>query len=172
MLPATSLINEKQKRTLRAVLVTPAGVGDVFVSKALMGIIISFVMGIIVLVINQAFGSHPWLMVVVLFLGATMAAQFGLLLGIYAKDITTLFAAIKTLGILLYAPAIVYMFPQLPEWAGRVFPTFYFVYPVVTISQRDGSWADISLEVFILAGLIVALSVLVGLILKRKGANL
>jgi len=39
------------------------------------------------------------------------------------KDINTLFAIIKGLGIFLYAPAIVSLFPELPQWIAKVFPT-------------------------------------------------
>jgi len=37
MIPASSLINEKQKRTLEALNVTPATLGDVFAAKGVMG---------------------------------------------------------------------------------------------------------------------------------------
>ena len=172
LLPATSIINEKQKRTMSALLVTPASAGDIFVSKALMGVIISLTMGIVVLLINQLFGDQTWLLIAVLGLGAIMSSQFGLLLGLYARDITTLFATMKTMGVLLYAPAIIYMFPQLPEWAGRFFPTFYIVQPIVAISQRGAAWSDISTEVFILAGLIVIFGVVLSIMLGRRHGKL
>jgi len=163
MLPATSIINEKQKKTISALTVTPATLGDIFMSKALMGVIISLVMGIVVLAINQAFGAHPWLLVGVMALGSIMAVEFGLILGMFARDISTLFATIKSLGILLYAPAFVYMFPALPEWVGRVFPTFYIIQPVVAVSQRGEGWSGVALEVVILAGLVVVIAALVAL---------
>jgi len=163
MLPATSIINEKQKKTISALTVTPATLGDIFMSKALMGVIISLVMGIVVLAINQAFGAHPWLLVGVMALGSIMAVEFGLILGMFARDISTLFATIKSLGILLYAPAFVYMFPALPEWVGRVFPTFYIIQPVVAVSQRGEGWSGVALEVAILAGLVVVIAAVVAL---------
>jgi len=163
MLPATSIINEKQKKTINALAVTPATLGDIFMSKALMGVIISLAMGILVLIINQAFGTHPWLLVGVMALGSIMAVEFGLILGIFARDISTLFATIKTLGILLYAPAFVYMFPALPEWVGRVFPTFYIIQPVVAVSQRGEGWTGVATEVYILAGLVILIAGIVAL---------
>jgi len=164
MLPATSIINEKQKKTINALMVTPASLGDIIISKAIMGVMISFAMGVLVLVINQAFGTHPGLLVGVLLMGAVMAVEAGLLLGIYARDISTLFAAMKTVGILLYAPAFVYMFPALPEWIARIFPTYYVIQPVVDISQNGEGWSGVMLEVTILAALIV----LIGFIVAGK----
>jgi len=88
-------------------------------------------------------------------------------LGSLVKDINTLFAAIKTIGILIYAPAIFYMFPNIPQWIGRFFPTYYMLEPIVEISQRGGGWADIATDVFVLIGLIIVLVGVVMLTLKK-----
>lgn len=157
-LPATSIINEKQKRTLDAVVVTPTTLADVFVAKALLGIILSLCMGILMLVINQAFGTQPLLLVLVLVLGSIMAAETGLLLASVLKDTSTLFAVMKFFGIFFYAPVLIYLFPQIPQWIGRIFPTYYIVQPIVDISQRGGGWPEIAANVFILVGLDIVLA--------------
>ena len=166
-LPATSVINEKEKKTLGALLITPTTVGDVFVAKGLLGIILSLFMGLVILILNQAFGAEPALLLLVLALGAIMAVEIGLLLGALVKDVTTLFAIWKFGGILLFGPAIVYMFPQIPEWIGRIFPTYYLIQPIVEISQRGGGWPDIATNVFILVGLDLILIGVVTYVLRR-----
>lgn len=55
-LPATSVINEKEKRTLTALLVTPTTIGDIFIAKGLVGVILSLFAGVVILLLNQAFG--------------------------------------------------------------------------------------------------------------------
>lgn len=167
MLPATSVINEKEKKTLEALVITPTTMGDVFVAKGLLGIILSLFAGILILILNQAFGAQPWLLVLLLALGAIMAAEVGLICGALIKDITTLFAVWKTGGILLFGPAIIYMFPQIPQWIGRVFPTYYLLQPIVEISQQGGGWPDIATNVFILIGLDIIIFGLVMLTLRR-----
>lgn len=167
MVPATSLVDEKQKLTLKALVITPTTLGDVFLTKALIGMVLSTLIGVLVLVLNQAFGSQPLMLVMVLALGATLAAGFGVFLGAMVKDITSLFATIKAVGILLYAPAIVYMFPQIPQWIGRVFPTYYLVGPVFKITQQNGGWSDIAADVFVLVGLIVAMTCIVGVMVRK-----
>ena len=162
MLPATSIISEKQNRTLQAVVVTPTTLADVFVAKALLGITLSLCMGILMLVINQAFGTQPLLLVLVLVLGSIMHAEIGLVLASVLKDTTSLFAVLKFFGILLYAPVLIYLFPQIPQWIGRIFPTYYIVQPIVDISQRGGGWPDIATNVIILVGLDI---VLVGVVM-------
>jgi ABC-2 type transport system permease protein len=124
-------------------------------------------MGIFVLILNQAFGVQPLLLIMVLALGSLLAVSFGLILGAFAKSITSLFATIKLLGIVLFGPAIVFLFPEIPQWVGRIFPTYYIIQPVVEITQRGGTWSDVALEVFILIGFILAGFAAVALVLRR-----
>ena len=158
MVPASSLVSEKQKGTLRALTITPTTLGEVLIAKGLAGALLATATGVMILALNQAFGSRPLLLLVVLALGSIMAATFGILLGALVKDVNTLFATIKGIGLFLYAPAIFYLFPTLPQWIGRLFPTYYLVAPVVEISE-GGGWAEVAPELLILLGLLAALLV-------------
>ena len=167
MVPASLMVDEKQKLTLTALAVTPTTLGDILIAKGLMGVILALVMSIVIMLMNQVFGVQPGLLMIVLGLGAVLAALFGLVLGLLVKDINTLFATIKAAGLLLYAPVIVYMFPGIPQWIGKIFPTYYIVQPVVEISQQGGAWSDIIPEVSVLAGLIVLMLVLTTVVARR-----
>ena len=167
MVPSSSLVNEKQRRTLRALTITPAMLGEVLVAKGLTGVLLATATGAMILVLNQAFGAQPLLLLLVLTLGSVMAATFGILLGALIKDINTLFATIKGLGIFLYAPAIFYLFPTLPQWIGRLFPTYFIVGPVVEISQQGAGWAEVAPELLILTALILALLITTVLVVRR-----
>ncbi len=134
MMPAVSLIKEKQQRTLQALTTTPVSIVNILIAKGIVGALLSFVMGVIILVLNQAWGNAPAQLVFTLILAAIMAAETGLILGILIKDINTLFAVWKFGGLLLFGPAIVYMFPELPQWIGYLFPTYYIVRPIMDIS--------------------------------------
>lgn len=168
MLPASSLINEKQKRTLQAVRVTPASTADILVSKGAMGLLVATLMGVIILVMNSAFGSQPLLLLLLIVLSGLMAVEIGLLFGIKVKDINTLFATMKLSGMLIYAPAFLYIFPDIPQWIGKIFPTYYAVDPIMEISQRGGGWSDISLNVIILITINIALAMVIGVLAKKQ----
>jgi ABC-2 type transport system permease protein len=150
VLTASSIIDEKEKRTFVAVSVTPATITDIFVSKGILGAVLSLTVGILTLLINQAFGAHPGLLVLLLALGGVMAVSIGLILGALVKDLTTLLSIWKLGGILLFGPAIVYMFPGIPQWIGKIFPTYYLTQPIVSISQFGAGWTEISTNTFIL----------------------
>ena len=167
VIPASSLVEEKQKRTLGAVLTTPTTQIDVFVSKGLVGTIMSIVLGITILVLNHALNTQLGLIIPILILGAIMASCFGLLMGSCLSEIASLYSAIKAFGIVLYGPGMVKLFPQIPQWIGKVMPTYYVMNPIMEISRGGGNWDSVKFDVFILLGIIAALIVLVGIVAHR-----
>lgn len=167
MVPATSLVDEKMKRTLTAITTTPTSAEEVYLAKGLLGVIIGVVMGVVILAMNRAFGSQPLLLVGLLALGGVMASAFGILLGMLLKDINSLFATIKGIGILLYAPAFVYLFPSLPQWVGRIFPTYYIIGPIMDVTQKGASFGDVAPDVAILIAIILLLVGIVAFLSRR-----
>lgn len=169
MLPASSIIHEKQRRTLEALHITPATVGDIFIAKGIIGAVLATVMGVLTLAISTSFGpsSGGLALVLVLGLGAIMAAEIGLIAGAFIKDMNTLFAIWKFGGLLLFGPAIVFMFPQIPSWVGYIFPTFYVIKPVVDLSVSGLGFGSVAIYVAILAAIIVAMGLVIMNIMKR-----
>jgi ABC-2 type transport system permease protein len=167
MIPASSLIKEKQRRTLEALNVTPATVTDIFTAKGIIGAVLAIIMGILTLAISTSFGASPVLLVIVLGMGAIMAAEIGLLVGAYVRDMNTLFAFWKFGGILLFGPAIIFMFPQIPSWIGYIFPTYYVIRPVMDISVSGLGFGSVSLYVGILIAIIVIMAMVVMSIVRR-----
>lgn len=168
LIPASSLVDEKQRRTLRALTITPTTLIDVMASKLLLGMIISLVMGLVLLVMNQAFGTEPFLLIMVLALGTFTAATFGILLGALTKDMNTLFAIIKALALILYAPAIIEIIPNLPEWLARIFPTYYLISPIQRIALDGVGLSEIAGDVSILSVISIVLIGCVLLVVQRQ----
>lgn len=168
LIPAMSLVTERQQRTLAALTITPASVWDVLVAKGLVGVLVSVAMGLIILALNRAFGSDPLLLGFVLILSATAAAVFGVILGALTKDVQGLLTIVKATGILLYAPAFIQIIPQVPQWIAQIFPTYYMLAPVQDVAINGKGLADIAPQVAILIGLIVALAAVLTLIIRRK----
>lgn len=123
MVPAVSLIEEKQKRTLLAITITPARMWEIFMAKAMMGIAVGMATSLITLLINGLIDRTP-ILLLVLFLSALTASLLGILLGSLLKDLNVFLAVLKSGGIVLIAPAIIDFIPQAPEWIARIFPTF------------------------------------------------
>jgi ABC-2 type transport system permease protein len=153
LLPATFLVQEKEKKTLTALLVTPLSFAEVLVAFGALGTVLAVLMGLAVLVLNVGLSS-PLLLLLPLVLGSILMAEWGLTAGLLVKDMNSLFANIKLFGILFYAPAIVLLFPSWPQWIARIFPTFYIVNPVYRVSIFGEGWSEIGWQIYVLVGFI------------------
>ena len=171
-IPAASLIDEKQKRTLVALTSTPTSLMDVYLSKTLMGFILSGIMAVIILLLNGAFAGQVALLLLVIALGGLMSSVFGVILGSISKDMDTFMGVIKAAGILLYAPGILKIFPQVPEWIGRLFPTYYLMNPLLEVSQNGAGFADIVIDIAVLAVLTAVLLVILSSAIGRQQQQL
>lgn len=168
-LPAASLLDEREKRTLDAMLVSPTRMADVLLGKGILGVILGLGMGLVTLALNRAFGGRPFDMVVFLLIGGIMLAEVGLMLGSWARDSNTLFSAIKGGGILVMAPVIFNIFPDLPQWIAQLFPTYYFLQPIYEIATTGSTLGDHWTE--LLVGLAVCLVLLPGVIAVGRTAE-
>ena len=79
---------------------------------------------------------------------------------------------IKVLGLVLYAPGILEIFPQVPQWIGRVFPTYYIMNPLLEISRNAARFADVALDLAILIGFIVILAFVLAREIQRQQQQL
>ena len=162
-IPPSSLVDEKQKGTLVALTTTPATLLDVYLAKIAVGIVLSGVMALIILALNGAVAGQLSLLFLVIGLGALMSSILGLILGSLSRDMETFMGIIKALGLILYAPGILEIFPQVPDWIGRLFPTYYIMNPLLEVSLQAARFTDIALDLAILVGITVVLA----LVLRR-----
>lgn len=153
LLPASALVDEKANHTLLGLTVTPTTLLEVYISKAVIGVVISTVMALLVLVINNAFGNDPTLLVGVLVLGSLTASVAGVILGTFVKSVTGLMAVTKALGFVLFLPGLLAIFPDVPAWIQQIFPTYYIMNPVIEISQHSASLGDVLLDIGVMLAL-------------------
>jgi ABC-2 type transport system permease protein len=163
-IPAASLVDEREKRTIDAVLVTPTRMSELLVGKAAFAILLAVLLGLATLALNDAFASRPWEMLLILFIGSLMMALLGLMLGLWSKDITTMYTAVKAGGILVFLPALVAIFPGIPEWIGRIVPTYYFIQPIQDLAIGGAGFGDVVGDLAIAVGICAALVPLVGVV--------
>jgi ABC-2 type transport system permease protein len=172
VLPAASLIQEKTTHTIDAVLITPAHVGDFFVAKGMVGFLLALGVGVITLLINGGFTAYVGGNLLAIGVGAIMSVQIGLILGAAIKDIQTMFTVWKGGAIVLFAPAVLFLFPGVPGWIARIFPTYYFLGPLYEMTVNAAPLADVALDLVIGLGVSVALAVLAGRVALRMERRL
>jgi len=168
MIISASLIEEREKKTLNAVLVTPITPLEVIMAKALFGLFLGLILGTIILVLNGALTSGFLLVTLFLILGTTFTVALGLMAGVVMDNITDLITRIKIFGVILYFPALVIMFPQIPQWLGKFFPTYYFIDPIFSITQKGAGWSDVWWKAVILVVCDVIVLALAAKVLRRR----
>ncbi|MFC1963604.1 ABC transporter permease [Chloroflexota bacterium] len=166
-LTATAVVQEKERKTLNALVVTPASLTEVYLAKALLGFVFSLVMGIAILLLNNALGNEPWLLLLFMALGTVMAVELGLIFSSFVNNVTTLFATARIAQIIIFVPALFYMFPWFPQWVAKIFPSYYFIQPIMDISQGSATWSDIFTSVFVLIGVNMIIGVIAWQMIKR-----
>lgn len=165
--PASSLVEENEKGTLVAMLVTPARVSEVIVAKAAMGVLLAFSMAIITLVLNDALGVHPWALIVVLLSASVYAALLGMVLGSVSSSTTTMFTISKASGIFMVGPVIFYLFPEWPQWIAKLFPAYWMIDPVWRVAIKGEGLSGVWVELVVTAGICAVLVVLIARLSTR-----
>jgi ABC-2 type transport system permease protein len=171
-LPASSILDEREKHTLDAVLVTPTRMSEVLVGKAFLGVIMGVLLGLVSLALNQALANRPFEVMLFLLVGSIMMAEIGLILGSLVKDANSLYTAIKGAGVFIALPVIFIIWPTLPQWVPKLTPTYYFLQPVYDIAVNGASLADFWVELVVACALCVALGLLVAGVGRRAEIRL
>ena len=157
MVPASSLVEEKERGTLEALLAGPTSVGEVLAAKGALGVLLAVAAGVATLGLNDAFGAEPLAVVLSIVLGAVMMAQLGLMIGAWAPDTNTLFAAWKAGGIILFLPVVFLIWPDLPTWPVYVMPAYYFLEPAYAVSVEGAGLGDVAGTLAVAAAICLAL---------------
>lgn len=165
--PSFSLVEERERGTLAAVLVTPARLLDVLLAKGALGFVLGVSMALVTLALNGLLAGVSLALVASLVVGSVMSVLVGLLFGTLAKDAATLFTLIKSLSVLLIAPALFYVFPDWPQWIARLFPTAWFIDPIVAATSRGAGFAEVALDLLVALGWCALLALALALLSRR-----
>jgi ABC-2 type transport system permease protein len=171
MVPAASLVEEKERGTIQALLASPVSPGDVVMAKGALGLLLGVLAGTVTLALNDAFGVSPAAMVLAVTLGSLMMAEVGLLLGTWARDTNTLFASWKAGGLLLFLPAFFFIWPDLPTWPARLLPTYYFLAPAYEVGVEGAGLADVAGNLAVAGAVCLLLLPAVALAASRMGRD-
>jgi ABC-2 type transport system permease protein len=164
---AFNLVDERESRTLEAILVTPVRFVEVLSAKGALGFLLAIFLAFVTLFLNGALGSSYAALLVALTVGALMSTEFGLIFAAASKDVKTLYTLMKTLNILLFAPVFFYIFPDWPQWIAKLFPTYWFLDPVFEITLEGATLADVWTSLVIALVLCAALLPVIALLARR-----
>ena len=140
---ASLVSTEVLQRTVTAVLVTPAKVGDFLAAKTIFGTLMSLSQALIILVFIGGVTSANWsLILTVLVMGAIMFTGIALFVGAAGKDFMgqLFYAMLFTIPLLI--PAISVMFPgSAAPWV-KALPSYPIIKVLVDTTAYGGTWGD------------------------------
>ncbi len=168
--PGSSLVEEKERGTYNALLTTPVQPAELLLSKWLLGLILAAVMAVLTLLMNGALGPRPLDVAAVILVAASLCSMLGVVLGVVSRTSTTLFALIKGLGIVLFAPVAFYIFPEWPQWIARIFPLYWIIEPVWQVSILGAPLSRVANELAVAVAMTVALVPLAAVLQRRARA--
>ncbi|MFH1329781.1 MAG: ABC transporter permease [Actinomycetota bacterium] len=165
---ASLIAKEIQERTVVAVLVTPATVGDVLAAKGIAGALSGLVQAVILLAAINSLSTHPTLLLALLALGSVMVAGTAMLAGSSGRDfMSTLFWGMLFMVPLLI-PAMAALFPGTAAAWVRALPSYPLVRGLVDVQSYGAGWADTLPELGLLAAWCAGLFAAGWLVLRRR----
>ncbi len=130
-LMASLLVEEKEKKTLRMLMVSPATYSDIIMGKLLVGLGYQLLLSLVVLIVMRGFMGNIAALVFVLLLSSCFALTLGLLIGCLLRTTTALGGIIGALSLVFIYPALFAgtlgsLFQgSLVVQIAQIFPTYY-----------------------------------------------
>lgn len=166
-----SLITEEiEYGTARAILTTPMTTKDLFASKAIMGILLAFGQGLLLMAILGGLSSQPLIIITALLLGAIMVTALGFLIAAISKNMMSVMGWGMIAMISLLLPTFAVMFPgSISGWVQAI-PSYYLSDTIHRAANFNMGWGDLWQNLAILVGINAAL-VLLGITALRRRFN-
>jgi ABC-2 type transport system permease protein len=164
---AALVTEEVERRTARALLLTPMRLAELLAAKGLSGVGLAFVQVTLLMAITGGLWRDPVLVLLTLLLGALLITGVGFLIAAVAKNMMSVIAWGTLAILILGVPALNLVFPgTVARWVQLV-PTFYMIDALHRVINFQAGWAAVwqGLGILLASGLA---ALLVGTLLLRR----
>ena len=170
------LAEEKEKKTLRMLMVAPASFADIVAAKLLVGLVYQLLLALLVLTIKGGFAGQVPLLLLFVLLGSIFSVSLGLLLGSIFSTTTTAGAFSGMLSFIYILP-VFFVGPFALLLAGSSFtqaikalPTYYLADGATNAIQSQSTFSGTVLDTAIVLASIVVLFLVAVWSLRRQAA--
>lgn len=167
---ASLIAEEIQTGTLRALLVTPMSVRELFLGKGITSVLMTFIQAVLLMLIIGGLKHQPFIILTTLLFGALLVTGIGFLMASVGKDMLSVMGLGILVIVLLGVPAFGVMFPGTVTGWAKVIPSHYLVDTVHQVANFDAGWSQVWQNLLILLGADALLFWLGVVVLKRKFA--
>jgi ABC-type Na+ efflux pump permease subunit len=163
------LMEEIQRKTAEAVLVTPVTLKEFVTAKAITGILMAFSQGLLLAFLLGAITRSTWLGIIVfLLVGAAMAVGLAFIMGAVSRDFISMSMISLIPLVALMIPGLVVLYPGFNSPLIKALPTYYMVEPINGILNYQMQLSDYLPSLLYLALFAVAFFILGFSVLKRR----
>jgi len=169
MMGLASLITEEvEQGTIRALLVTPMSVRDLFAAKLIMGVGLAFTQGVLFMAIVGGLSQQPIIILLALFLGSILFTGTGFLIASLSRDMLSSMGWGITILLIYSIPSFGVMFPGVITGWAKAIPSYYLTDIIHRASNFNAGWGDVWLNMLILVGFIAVIVWGGIMVLRRK----
>lgn len=174
--PSMMIAEEKEKKTLEVLLLSPASSVEIFIGKGLLTFISILISFIILVAISGRVGiDHIGVILIGGLLTAVFCIQVGIIVGLLSKNqMATGVVGTPVYMALLLIPMLGSMGSPVLKKIAKVFPTYYYndmLYKALGGFEGSQTLLDMGPELGILLGSILIAFVLLLVVYRKKGLN-
>ncbi|MCD8500850.1 MAG: ABC transporter permease [Bacillaceae bacterium] len=164
MIIAPGIVEEKEQKTLDALLISPLSLQKILFVKVLMILIFSVMSQLLVYLLNLGYSNDIFLVLPFMIVGGILFIQVGLVTGLLMKSSKTSAAFSSIVMVVLFVTASFYQ--QLPEW----YQVLQLIPSIVVVENIHGALNEQLLlkELLLLLFWLIGLSGLVYILIKKE----
>ncbi len=165
---ATLISSEVDRGTLRALLITPMKVRELFAGKMTTGVGLAFFQAAFLMAVMGGLAEQPAAVLLALLLGSVLVTGLAFLMGSAARDMMGVIGWGVPAIVILSIPSFGVVFPgSVSSWV-QIIPSYYLVDAVHQLANLGAGWGDVWQNLAILLGFDLALVPLGLITLQRK----
>jgi ABC-2 type transport system permease protein len=168
---ASLIAAEIHQRTITAILVTPARVGDVLAAKSLLGTGLAFAQALLILLATGTFVRGWAILMVALLLGSILVTGMAMIAGSLGRDFIGIVFWSALFMIPLTVPAFSVLFPGTAAAWVQALPTYGLVRVIVGVTGYGDGWGQVGTDLLVLAAWCLAAFAVGVLVLRRRVAR-
>jgi ABC-2 type transport system permease protein len=163
------LMEEIQRKTAVALLVTPVTLQDFISAKAITGILNTFSLGLLLALLLGVVSAHTWLAILVLlFLGAAMMVGLAFIVGAVSTDFISMVMISLIPFVVLIIPGFLVIYPGFNSPFMKAIPTYWLLEPLNGVLNYQMRLSDYTASLIYLVLFTIGFFVLGFVILKRR----
>ena len=140
---ASLISTEIEAGTIRALLITPMGIPDLFLGKSITGVILAFSQVTLLMIITGGLDQEPMLVLLTLLLGSILVTGIGFLVASVSRDMMSVLGWGMLALLIMIIPSLVIFLPGIGTNWIEIIPTYYLVDAVYRVLNFEASWVDV-----------------------------